>query len=199
VKIASRRLLVPTLVFLCSILPGVSQNNQHVKGKTTSPAKNFNSEPKKITGGLVTQIMNVGRAKDKTRVTFSFTIRNVTSDGKTAYLAVIGSPLAVDNQGGQYYNATSAGIARCNNDPRNCLNPQSGLPINGFTRINPNQTVPVTITLYGNASEGSVISLSLDVMYRLVSNPEDDENHSIDSRYRQFQISGIGFPSVEIE
>jgi hypothetical protein len=119
-----------------------------------------------------------------------------------AYLLLIGSPLAMDNMGGEYPSTGQiAGIAKCPINPNTmlCIQPGSGstVSLQDFTRVDPDRSIFVNLSFNANnRASGPLVSVSLDFYARFVADEGRDSTLSDTAKYKQFQRISGGFSSM---
>ncbi|HEV8413050.1 MAG TPA: hypothetical protein VGQ49_05620 [Bryobacteraceae bacterium] len=157
----------------------------------------------KLNGGLEAEILTLGRDTLGYNLTTSLRISN---KGKsTAYLLLIGNPVATDNTGGVFNNVDNlSGIASCRNvDYGLCIGAPKvveGLtvPLQGYTQIDPDVEITINLRLNGSGSKGPLVSLSANVAYRLVSDSLKDETLSDLDKRKQLKLMSLSFPATSV-
>jgi hypothetical protein len=162
----------------------------------------------KLNGGLEATVLKIGRSKDHRRLTLSLRIAN--KGNGTAYLLLVGDPLATDNTGGSFKDfPVVSGLTYChygNWAPSYCLGiPQKvdwTVPLQNFTQLDPNPDanggITVNLILTGQG-DGPAISFSSQVYLRLVGDPLSDEAVPETAKYKQFRLMTLSFPPMRAE
>jgi hypothetical protein len=158
--------------------------------------------PLKLNGGLEAEVLSLGRSADHQFVTISMRISNTGKN--TAHLLLVGKEAATDNKGGVYnWRYSISGLAECgsnNSQPMVCAGiprvTNDTVPSQGYTQIDPDKNIVVNFRLRGDsgaASDGSTISFSANVAYR-VSDPVKDDAMSEADKQKQVRMMTLSFP-----
>jgi hypothetical protein len=162
----------------------------------------------KLNGGLEASVLKIGRSKDNRRLTISLRLANKGTS--TAYLLLVGDPLATDNTGGSFKDYPVVnGLTYChygNWATTYCLGiPQKvdwTVPLQNFTELDPNPDPAAGITvnlILAGQGDGPVVSFSSQVYLRLVKDPLADDPLPDAAKYKQFRLMTLSFPPTRVE
>lgn len=142
-----------------------------------------------VNGGLAVRIVFIGRNKDGKRLTISAQIAN--QNGRTAQLALIGYPTAVNNVGETLTLQQVSEIGYCGQSLSTSIESRGQLPLAALSEIQPHASVNAARTfLAADASETQFLGVGMNVAMALgdtVAETAKDQIRNI----------SVGFPLVE--
>jgi hypothetical protein len=143
----------------------------------------------KLNGGMEAKVTFVGRSNDTLTVSLILFNRG----NNTFYLIRNHDnvPSAVDNSGHKYEFQTLDGIGHC-------IGGQQCNDLQRYTQVDPGSTITLNSTFGNHGGKGPVVSFSVALQYRIVSDQIQDGTLNDSQKIKQVRLMNISFPSIMV-